>query len=311
MPDAGRVGAAPGHLDRLAASRARLARASSARFRGSTRRSSRVLAGARAGRDPLPRRGACMRDARAALGCARRAPPIAFTSTRCRPIASGSATRRRPASSTTHGQRRAGELGVQRLGEVRQLAAGRAGRTAIARLTGLRREEPRRPDTGERLVLEGGGIEVNGNGLLLVTEEWLLSDVQVRNPGLHAARTTSASSGVARHPARRSGWAKDASATTRTATSTTWRASSARIRWCWPSKRIRPTRTTRARSTTCGGSRPQPARRHRAAAHRDAAVPAAGHHERRAAAGQLREFLHRATASCSCRPSTIRTTASR
>jgi len=33
-------------------------------------------------------------------------------------------------------------------------------------------------------VLEGGGIEVNGRGLMLVTEEWLLSDVQVRNPGL-------------------------------------------------------------------------------------------------------------------------------
>jgi agmatine deiminase len=33
-------------------------------------------------------------------------------------------------------------------------------------------------------VLEGGGIEVNGDGLLLVTEEWLLSESQVRNPGL-------------------------------------------------------------------------------------------------------------------------------
>ncbi len=54
---------------------------------------------------------------------------------------------------------------------------------AIARITGLPRVEPRRPD-GERLVLEGGGIEVNGNGLMLVTEEWLLSDVQVRNPGM-------------------------------------------------------------------------------------------------------------------------------
>ena len=58
---------------------------------------------------------------------------------------------------------------------------------AIARITGLRRVEPRRPDTGEHLVLEGGGIEVNGRGLLLVTEEWLLSDVQVRNPGMTRA----------------------------------------------------------------------------------------------------------------------------
>jgi agmatine deiminase len=54
---------------------------------------------------------------------------------------------------------------------------------AIAGITGLPRVEPRRPD-GKRLVLEGGGIEVNGNGLMLVTEEWLLSDVQVRNPGM-------------------------------------------------------------------------------------------------------------------------------
>ena len=54
---------------------------------------------------------------------------------------------------------------------------------AIARLTGLPRVEPRRP-SGERIVLEGGGIDVNGQGVVLVTEEWLLSDVQVRNPGL-------------------------------------------------------------------------------------------------------------------------------
>ncbi|HBY61426.1 MAG TPA: agmatine deiminase [Solibacterales bacterium] len=37
-------------------------------------------------------------------------------------------------------------------------------------------------------VLEGGGIEVNGGGLLLTTEEWLLSDVQVRNPGFTRER---------------------------------------------------------------------------------------------------------------------------
>jgi agmatine deiminase len=55
---------------------------------------------------------------------------------------------------------------------------------AVARIAGLPRIEPVRPDTGERVILEGGGIEANGQGLLLVTEEWLLSDVQVRNPGL-------------------------------------------------------------------------------------------------------------------------------
>jgi agmatine deiminase len=55
---------------------------------------------------------------------------------------------------------------------------------AVARITGLPRIEPARPDTGERLVLEGGAIETNGRGLFLVTEECLVSDVQARNPGL-------------------------------------------------------------------------------------------------------------------------------
>ncbi|HWJ24606.1 MAG TPA: agmatine deiminase family protein [Gemmatimonadaceae bacterium] len=55
---------------------------------------------------------------------------------------------------------------------------------AVERITGLERIEPVRPDTGERVVLEGGAIETNGEGLFLVTEECLLSDVQARNPGL-------------------------------------------------------------------------------------------------------------------------------
>ena len=55
---------------------------------------------------------------------------------------------------------------------------------AIATATGLPIVEPARDDTGARIVLEGGGIEVNGAGTLLVTEEWLLSAQQVRNPGL-------------------------------------------------------------------------------------------------------------------------------
>jgi agmatine deiminase len=55
---------------------------------------------------------------------------------------------------------------------------------AVERITGLRRVEPRRPDTGERVVLEGGAIDANGHGMLLVTEECLLSPIQSRNPGL-------------------------------------------------------------------------------------------------------------------------------
>lgn len=57
---------------------------------------------------------------------------------------------------------------------------------AIARITGHRLENPTRAGGG-RLVLEGGGIEVDGAGTLLVTEEWLLTDVQVRNPDLTRA----------------------------------------------------------------------------------------------------------------------------
>jgi agmatine deiminase len=37
---------------------------------------------------------------------------------------------------------------------------------------------------GTKCVLEGGSIDVNGAGLLLTTEECLLSEVQQRNPGL-------------------------------------------------------------------------------------------------------------------------------
>lgn len=55
---------------------------------------------------------------------------------------------------------------------------------AVARITGLPRIEPKRGDTGERIVLEGGAIETDGAGTLLVTEECLLSNVQVRNPGM-------------------------------------------------------------------------------------------------------------------------------
>jgi len=56
----------------------------------------------------------------------------------------------------------------------------------IERITGFTRTEAKREDNGQRLVLEGGGIEVNGNGMMLVTEEWLLTDIQVRNPGMTA-----------------------------------------------------------------------------------------------------------------------------
>lgn len=55
---------------------------------------------------------------------------------------------------------------------------------ALEKITGLPRLTAVRPDNGEQLVLEGGGIDTDGAGRMLVTEEWLLSNVQVRNPGM-------------------------------------------------------------------------------------------------------------------------------
>lgn len=51
-----------------------------------------------------------------------------------------------------------------------------------AELLGVPRWQPEAG--GRRVVLEGGSIDTNGAGVLLTTEECLLSDVQQRNPGL-------------------------------------------------------------------------------------------------------------------------------
>jgi agmatine deiminase len=64
----------------------------------------------------------------------------------------------------------------------------------IAELRGCRTFEATvevggRNSTGMRqMVLEGGSIDVNGRGLLLTTEECLLSPVQQRNPGMTRAQ---------------------------------------------------------------------------------------------------------------------------
>ena len=56
---------------------------------------------------------------------------------------------------------------------------------AMARISGLPRTIPVRPDDPtEVVVLEGGAIDTDGAGTLLVTEECLLSPIQERNPGL-------------------------------------------------------------------------------------------------------------------------------
>jgi agmatine deiminase len=53
----------------------------------------------------------------------------------------------------------------------------------VARCSGAPLHVPQRPEGAGSVVLEGGGIETDGEGTLLVTEEWLLSGVQVRNAG--------------------------------------------------------------------------------------------------------------------------------
>jgi agmatine deiminase len=57
----------------------------------------------------------------------------------------------------------------------------------VKELLGLREWQPEiELENGKhhRLVLEGGSIDTNGRGILLTTEECLLSDVQARNPGV-------------------------------------------------------------------------------------------------------------------------------
>jgi agmatine deiminase len=57
----------------------------------------------------------------------------------------------------------------------------------VSRLYSMASTEPKvtlADGTEHRLVLEGGSIDTNGGGILLTTEECLLSEVQQRNPGV-------------------------------------------------------------------------------------------------------------------------------
>ncbi|MGA2673351.1 MAG: agmatine deiminase family protein [Terracidiphilus sp.] len=61
----------------------------------------------------------------------------------------------------------------------------------VAQLLGLPEWQPEaemEDGSTQRLVLEGGSIDSNGQGILLTTEECLLSEVQQRNPGVSRAQ---------------------------------------------------------------------------------------------------------------------------
>ena len=60
----------------------------------------------------------------------------------------------------------------------------------VAQLYGIPEIKPE--VDGKRIVLEGGSIDVNGAGVLLTTEECLLSEVQQRNPGVTREQLESA-----------------------------------------------------------------------------------------------------------------------
>ena len=80
------------------------------------------------------------------------------------------------------GRDRDHQLALQWLGQIRQLARRQSHSRPRRQAFQVTHEfEP-------GIVLEGGSIDVNGAGLLLTTEECLLSEsVQVRNPGLGRA----------------------------------------------------------------------------------------------------------------------------
>ena len=140
--------------------------------------------------------------------------------------------------------------------------------------------------------MEGGAIDVNGRGTLLTTEECLLGEVQARNPGLDRAELER-SSPITWASATSSGWAGASPATTPTATSTTWRGSSirARVVTVVEPRADDPNHEPLQDNLQRLAGRPRPGRR--AAPRRRAAHAPAGGLRRPAAAGQLRQLLHR------------------
>ena len=162
---------------------------------------------------------------------------------------------------------------------------------AVARITGCRAMSRSARTPAIASSSRAARIDTDGAGTLLVTEECLLSTSRYGIPDSHA-KATSGSFETRSGSGRRSGLGRAASATTRTATSTTSPASPrpayrARLRGRSRRRRESSPFGGQPRTSRAGGfDRGEYARRH-------AALSAPGHDERRAPAGELREFLRR------------------
>ena len=170
------MGAARGHLDRLAAQSTRIGPAASRPFRGSTREIVRKLSAGGRGTHPGGGRGARSRRApRAAQGGSRHG--ARWNSSAARPTACGPATTARCSCSNRRGQIGLTAWRFNAWAKYDDWELDAAVPAFLRAQLGLPTWEP-------GMVLEGGSIDVNGAGLLLTTEECLLSPVQARNPGM-------------------------------------------------------------------------------------------------------------------------------
>ncbi len=155
------------------------------------------------------------------------------------------------------------------------------------------------------MVLEGGSIDVNGAGLLLTTEECLLSDVQARNPGMTPRARSSATC-----------------ATISASTSVIWLRNGIAgddthghvddlARFVAPDTVVVASEDDPSDANYAAAARKSRAAQASRPSRGEAADAAPAGILRRSPARQLCEFLHRQRARCWSRPSTIRQTASR